>query len=89
MSEKPKDFSDILQNAVAFPPHSGGKVLAALAERLAMQGVWGIRSHARRAAAPSSSPAITWADSSQPSFSTSRRLDFLQAALSVSAPPAA
>ena len=48
-----------LVNADTFPPPRGGKVLAALAERLAMQGVQGIRSHSRRAAAPSSSPAKT------------------------------
>ncbi len=34
----------------------------------AMQGIQGIRSHSRRAAAPSSSPANTRADSSEQSF---------------------
>ena len=57
-----------MKNSVTFPPRSGGKVLAALAERLAMQGVRGIRSHSRRAAAPSSSPANTRADSSEQRF---------------------
>ena len=59
LSKKSKDFSDSLKNAVTFPPFNGGKVLAALAERLAKQGIQGIRSHSRRAAAPSSSPAPT------------------------------
>ena len=44
------------------------KVLAALAERLAKQGIQGIRSHSRRAAAPSSSPADTRTDSSEQRF---------------------
>ena len=39
LSKKSKDFSDSLKNAVTFPPLRGGKVLAALAERLAMQGI--------------------------------------------------
>ena len=56
------------KNAVTFPPLRGGKVLAALAERLALQGIQGIRSHSRRAAAPSSSPANTRADSSEQRF---------------------
>ena len=59
LSEKSQDFSDSQKNADTFPPPCGGKVLAALAERLAMQGIQGIRSHSRRAAAPSSSPAKT------------------------------
>ena len=42
LSKKSKDFFDSLKNAVTFPPFSGGKVLAALAERLALQGVQGI-----------------------------------------------
>ncbi len=42
LSEKSKDFSDSLKNAVTFPPFNGGKVLAALAERLAKQGIQGI-----------------------------------------------
>ena len=62
LSEKSKDFSDSLKNANTFPPLRGGKVLAALAERLAMQGIQGIRSHSRRAAAPSSSPDLSRAD---------------------------
>ena len=37
-----KSQSLIFQNAVAFPPLRGGKVLAALAERLAKQGIQGI-----------------------------------------------
>ena len=45
LSKKSKDFSDSLKNADTFPPLRGGKVLAALAERLAMQGIQGIRSH--------------------------------------------
>ena len=68
LSKKSKDFSDSLKNANTFPPLRGGKVLAALAERLAMQGIQGIRSHSRRAAAPSSSPANTRADSSEQRF---------------------
>ena len=60
--------ADGLKNAVTFPPQRGGKVLAALAERLAKQGIQGIRSHSRRAAAPSSSPANTRADSSEQRF---------------------
>ena len=52
------------KNAVTFPPLRGGKVLAALADRLAMKGIQGIRFHSRRAAAPSSSPAETQADPS-------------------------
>ena len=68
LSKKSKDFSDSLQNAVTFPPLRGGKVLAALAERLAKQGIQGIRSHSRRAAAPSSSPANTRANSSEQRF---------------------
>ena len=43
-------------NADTFPPLCGGKVLAALSERLAVQGIQSIRSHSRRAIAPSSSP---------------------------------
>ncbi|MBS5548205.1 MAG: hypothetical protein KHX40_03275 [Oscillospiraceae bacterium] len=39
LSKKSKDFSDSLKNAGTFPPLRGGKVLAALAERLAMQGI--------------------------------------------------
>ena len=50
------------KNAVTFPPLRGGKVLAALAERLAMQDIQGIGSHSRRAAAPPSSPALTQVD---------------------------
>jgi len=42
LSEKSKDFSDSLKNAVTFPPFNGRKVLAALAERLAKQGIQGI-----------------------------------------------
>ena len=42
LSKKSKDFSDSLKNAVTFPPLRGGKVLAALAERLALQGIQGI-----------------------------------------------
>ena len=61
-------FPTACKNAITFPPFSGGKVLAALAERLAMQGIQGIRSHSRRAAAPSSSPANTRADSSEQRF---------------------
>ena len=57
--KSPRTFPTACKNAVTFPPFNGGKVLAALAERLAMQGVQGIRSHSRRAAAPSSSPALT------------------------------
>ena len=52
-------FPTACKNAITFPPFSGGKVLAALAERLAMQGIQGIRSHSRRAAAPSSSPDLS------------------------------
>ena len=37
-----KDFSDSLKNTVTFPPFNGRKVLAALAERLAKQGIQGI-----------------------------------------------
>ena len=62
LSEKSLDFSDSLKNAVTFAPLRSAKVLAALAERLAKQGIQGIRSHSRRAAAPSSSPALTQAD---------------------------
>ena len=47
------------KNAVTVPPLRGRKVLAALADRLAMQGIQGIRFHSRRAAAPSSPPAPT------------------------------
>ena len=68
LSKKSKDFSDSLQKCRYFPPLCGGKVLAALAERLALQGIQGIRSHSRRAAAPSSSPANTRADSSEQKF---------------------
>ena len=57
-----------LKNAVTFAPLCGAKVLAVLAEHLAVQGVRSIRSHSRRAAAPSSSPAITRADSSEQRF---------------------
>ena len=42
LSEKFLNFSDSLKNADTFPPLRGGKVLAALAERLAKQGVQGI-----------------------------------------------
>ena len=66
--EKSKDFSTACKNVVTFPPPRGGKVLAALAERFTMQGVQGIRSHARRAAAPSRSPAKTWTASSEQRF---------------------
>ena len=44
------------RNADTFPPLCGGKVLAALSERLAVQGIQSIRSHSRRAIASSSSP---------------------------------
>ena len=64
LSKKSRDFPASLKNVVTFPPLSGRKVLAALSERLAVQGIQGIRSHSRRAAAPSSSPAKTRADSS-------------------------
>ena len=50
--KSPRTFSAACKNAVTFPPHSVGKVLAALAERLAAQDVQRIRSHSRRAAAP-------------------------------------
>ena len=40
-------------------PSWGGKVLASLAVALARQGLQGMSSHSRRAAAPSSSPAET------------------------------
>ena len=63
-----RTFPTACKNAVTFPPLRGGKVLAALAERLAKQGIQGIRSHSRRAAAPSSSPANTRADSSEQRF---------------------
>ena len=63
-----RTFPTACKNAVTFPPLCGGKVLAALAERLAMQGIQGILSHSRRAAAPSSSPANTRADSSEQRF---------------------
>ncbi len=52
-----RTFSTAFKNAVTFPPHSGAKVLAPLAGSLAAQGFRGIRFHARRAAAPSRSPA--------------------------------
>ncbi|WP_294536303.1 hypothetical protein [uncultured Pseudoflavonifractor sp.] len=55
--KSPRTFSTACRNAVTFPPHSGGKVLAPLAGSLAAQGFRGIRFHARRAAAPSRSPA--------------------------------
>ena len=45
------------KNAVTFAPHSGTKVPAPLPGSLAQQGFQGIRFHARRAAAPSRSPA--------------------------------
>ena len=67
LSKKSLDFFDSLQNAVTFVPPGGTKVLAALAVSLARQGLRGIRSHSRRAAAPSSSPAQTQV------FSTSQR----------------
>src|SRR5699024_12149205 len=66
--KSPRTFPTACKNAVTFPPRSGGKVLAALAERLAVQGIRGIRSHSRRAAAPSSSPAKTEASSTQQRF---------------------
>ena len=66
--KSPRTFPTACKNAVTFPPLRGGKVLAALAERLAVQGIRGIRSHSRRAAAPSSSPANTRADSSEQRF---------------------
>ena len=66
--KSPRTFPTACKNAVTFPPRSGGKVLAALAERLAVQGIRGIRSHSRRAAAPSSSPAKTDASSTQQRF---------------------
>ena len=63
-----KTFPTACKNAVTFAPLFGAKVLAALAERLAKQGIQGIRSHSRRAAAPSSSPANSRADSSEQRF---------------------
>ena len=42
LSEKSLDFSDSLKNAVTFAPLRSAKVLAALAERLAKQGIQGI-----------------------------------------------
>ena len=66
-SKKKVRFS-ACKNAVTFAPRSGAKVLAALAERLAVQGIQGIRPHSRRAAAPSRSPAKTEASSTQQRF---------------------
>lgn len=51
------DLPDSLSNAVTFPGLCPVKVLSPLAERLPAQAFQGIRSHARRAAAPSRSPA--------------------------------
>ena len=62
LSKKSLDFSTAFKNAVTFAPHSGAKVLAPLAGSLAQQGFQGIRFHARRAAAPSRSPAPVQAD---------------------------
>ena len=42
LSKKSKDFSDSLKKCQYFPPLRGGKVFAALAERLAKQGIQGI-----------------------------------------------
>ena len=58
----PAEQFSLQKNADTFPPLCGGKVLAALAERLAKQGIQGIRSHSRRAAVPSSSPALSQVD---------------------------
>ena len=66
--KSPRTFPTACKNAVTFAPRSGAKVLAALAERLAVQGIQGIRSRSRRAAAPSSSPAKTEASSTQQRF---------------------
>ena len=66
--KSPGTFSTAFKNAVTFAPHSGAKVLAPLPGSLAQQGFRGIRFHARRAAAPSRSPAPTRADSAQPRF---------------------
>ena len=51
-------LSPLFQNPVALGPHSGAKVLASLARSLAPQSSRGIRSHSRRAAAPSRTPLI-------------------------------
>ena len=40
--KSPRTFPTAGKNAVTFPPRSGGKVLAALAERLVVQGIQGI-----------------------------------------------
>ena len=66
--KSPWTFSTAFKNAVTFAPHSGAKVLAPLPGSLTQQGFRGIRFHARRAAAPSRSPAPTRADSAQPRF---------------------
>ena len=66
--KSPRTFPTACKNAVTFAPRSGAKVLAALAERLAVQGIQGIRSRSRRAAAPSRSPAKTEASSTQQRF---------------------
>ena len=78
--KSPGTFPTAWGNAITFPPLCGGKVLAALAERLAMQGIQGIRSHSRRAAAPSSSPANTRADSSEQRFFDKLRADTIASA---------
>ena len=56
------------KNAVTFAPRSGAKVLASLPGSLARQCFRGIRFHARRAAAPSRSPAPAQSDSVQSKF---------------------
>ncbi len=53
-----RSLSPLFQNPVALGPHSGAKVLASLARSLAPQSSRGIRSHSRRAAAPSRTPLI-------------------------------
>ena len=55
--KSPRTFSTAFKNAVTFAPRSGAKVLAPLTGSLAQQDFRGIRFHARRAAAPSRSPA--------------------------------
>ena len=75
------DFFDSLKNAVTFVPHSGAKVLAPLAGGLAQQGPRGIQSHSRRAAAPSSSPALI-----QANFTLRRFFEKLSGARPTAAP---
>ena len=81
LSKKSKDFFDSLQKCRYFRAAQRRKSPCSAPRNLAQQGFRGIRFHARRAAAPSRSPAPTQPDSVQPRF-----FDRLAGAVSVRRP---